>query len=420
MAPPLLLGCIADDFAGATALAGRLVRAGMRVLLTVGVTDDPVDDADAVVVALRTRTAPAPQAVAQSLRALDRLRALGCRQCYFKIGSTFDSTPAGNIGPVAEALMDALGTTLCCVTPALPEHGRTVYKGYLFVGDRPLDESAMREHPLTPMTDANLLRVLQAQCRGKVGLVEHQVVRGGAAPIHARIRQLQDAGCRFAVVDALCHEDLMDLGRAVAGMPLAVGSSGLATGLPQNHDIRPSFAAAELPPAAGARAIVSGSCSEATRRQVNDFIERGLPALGIAPLDIAAGRDVVGQALAWATPLLGRQPVLVHSCTPPEAVRELQRRLGAGEAGALVERALAAIARGLVERGVGQLVVAGGETAGAAVQALDVRQLRIGPQIVPGVPWCHARSGACGHGLHLALKPGSSGTTDFFGKAFPP
>ncbi|MDE2607199.1 MAG: four-carbon acid sugar kinase family protein [Burkholderiales bacterium] len=418
MTSPLLLGCIADDFTGATDLANNLVRAGMRVVQTIGVPPEPVAGVDAVVVALKSRTIPAPEAVAQSLHALTWLREQGCRQFYFKVCSTFDSTPLGNIGPVAEALMDALGAAICCVTPAFPENARTVYKGYLFVGDVLLSESGMRNHPLTPMTDASLVRVMQAQSRGKVGLVEHKVVRGGAAPIHARIRQLQDEGHRFAVVDALDNEDLMHLGRAIADMPLVVAGSGVAIGLPQNHGIRPSFAAAELPPAQGARAVVSGSCSEATNRQVNDFIGRGLPALAIDPFEIAAGRDVVGQALAWAAPLLGEQPVLVYSSAPPEAVRGVQERLGAGDAGAMVERALAAIALGLVERGVGQLVVAGGETSGAAVQALGVRQLRIGPQIDPGVPWCHARAEACGRSVHLALKSGNFGTADFFTKAF--
>lgn len=412
----LLLGCIADDFTGATDLANNLVRAGMRTVQTIGVPAEPVPGVDAMVVALKSRTNPAGEAVAQSLAALRWLQAQGCRQFYFKVCSTFDSTPQGNIGPVAEALMEALGARICCVTPAFPENGRTVYKGHLFVGDVLLSDSGMRNHPLTPMTDANLVRVMQAQSRGKVGLVEHKVVRGGAAPIHARLRQLEDEGYRFAIVDALDNEDLMHLGRAIADMPLVVAGSGVAIGLPQNHGLGASAGAADLPPATGARAIVSGSCSVATNQQVAEFIGRGLPALAIDPLRIAAGEDVVGEALAWAQPLLGERPVLVHSTAQPEAVRGVQQQLGSGAAGEMVEKALAAIARGLVERGVGQLVVAGGETSGAAVQALGVRQLRIGPQIDPGVPWCHAQAG--GHGVHLALKSGNFGTADFFIKAF--
>lgn len=414
----LLLGCIADDFTGATDLANNLVRAGMRVVQTIGVPDTPAADVDAVVVALKSRTIPAAEAVSQSLLALDWLRGQGCRQVYFKVCSTFDSTPQGNIGPVAEALLDALGASFACVTPAFPENGRTVYKGHLFVGDVLLAESGMRHHPLTPMTDSNLVRVLQAQCRGRVGLVDHHTVRGGAAPIHARIRTLQDQGLRFAIVDAIADEDLMHLGRAIADHPLVVAGSGVAIGLPQNHGIVPSLEAAALPPAHGARAIVSGSCSVATNTQVQDFLGRGLPAFMLDPLRLAAGEDLVGQALAWARPRLGAQPVLVYSSATPEAVQSVQQALGVAQAGALVEHALAAVARGLVEAGVGELVVAGGETSGAAVQALGVRQMRIGPQIDPGVPWCHAEASACGRQLHLALKSGNFGGTDFFTRAF--
>lgn len=416
--PRLLLGCIADDFTGATDLANNLVRAGMRVVQAIGVPTTPVENVDAVVVALKSRTIPAADAVAQSLAALRWLRAQGCGQYYFKVCSTFDSTAAGNIGPVAEALLDELGARFCCVTPAFPENGRTVYKGHLFVGDMVLSESGMRDHPLTPMTDANLVRVLQAQSRGRVGLIPHEVVRGGAAPIHARIQQLQAEGLRFAIVDAVANDDLMHLGRALADAPLVVAGSGVAIGLPQNHGLQTTLAAAALPPAHGTRAIISGSCSEATNRQVADFIARGGPAFVVDPLDIARGDDVIGEALAWATLRLGEQPVLVYSSAEPETVRGVQRQLGTGEAGAMVERTLAAIARGLVERGVGELVVAGGETSGAAVQALGVQQMRIGPQIDPGVPWCHAGATACGRGVHLALKSGNFGSPDFFTKAF--
>jgi uncharacterized protein YgbK (DUF1537 family) len=210
----------------------------------------------------------------------------------------------------------------------------------------------------------------------------------------------------------------MHLGRAIAEAPLVVAGSGVAIGLPQNHGLSPSTGASALPKAEGARAIVSGSCSVATNQQVADFVRRGLPAFALDPMQIAAGRDVVGEALAWAADKLGAEPVLVYSSAPPDAVKSVQQQLGAGDAGEMVERALAAIAQGLVARGVGQLVVAGGETSGAAVQALGVRQMRIGPQIDPGVPWCHAEAQACGRSVHLALKSGNFGSTDFFTKAF--
>jgi len=418
MTTPLLLGCIADDFTGATDLANNLVRAGMRVVQTIGVPAEPVPDVDAVVVALKSRTIPAAEAVAQSLAALRWLRSQGCSQFYFKVCSTFDSTPQGNIGPVAEALLEELGAPFCCVTPAFPENGRTVYKGHLFVGDVLLSDSGMRNHPLTPMTDASLVRVMQAQSRGRVGLIDHSVVRCGAAPIHARIQQMQAEGFRFAIVDAVANEDLLHLGRALADAQLVVAGSGVAIGLPQNHGLQPSSVAAALPPAHGARAIVSGSCSVATNQQVADFLARGGEAFAVDPLQIAAGHDVAAAALDWASTRLGPRPVLVYSSAPPDAVRSVQQQVGQGEAGAMVERTLAAIAQGLVARGVGELVVAGGETSGAAVQALGVQQMRIGPQIDPGVPWCHAQATACGTSLHLALKSGNFGSADFFTKAF--
>jgi uncharacterized protein YgbK (DUF1537 family) len=252
-----------------------------------------------------------------------------------------------------------------------------------------------------------------------VGLVEHAVVRQGAEAVQARMSALQAEGARFGVVDAIANEDLMAMGRAFAGLPLLVAGSGVAIGLPQNHGLAPSAAAAELPRVPGARAIVSGSCSAASNAQVVDFMQRGGEAFAVDPLRIAAGEDVAGAALAWAGGRLSEKALLFYATAEPEAVKSVQARLGVEAAGALVERTLSAIARGLVERGVRQLVVAGGETSGACVQALQVPRMRIGPQIDPGVPWCHAQSPVAGaQGLLLALKSGNFGTVDFFTKAF--
>jgi len=413
----VVLGCIADDFTGATDLANNLVRGGMRAVQTIGVPRESLQaDADAVVVALKSRTIPADQAVAQSLQALHWLKAQGARQIYFKYCSTFDSTPLGNIGPVTEALMEELGTDFAVATPAFPDNQRTVFKGYLFVGDVLLNESGMRDHPLTPMTDANLVRVLQAQCRRKVGLIDHRTVAAGPEAIARRIAELRAQGVAIAVVDAVSNDDLLRLGPAIKDMPLITAGSGVAIGLPTNFGIRASAGASELPRATGLRAVISGSCSQATNRQVRAFIDAGHPALALDPLRLAAGEDLIAQTLAWAEPLLAKGPVLVYSTAQPQDVKVVQGRLGAGAAGAMVERALAQIARGLERLGVGQLIVAGGETSGACVQALGVAQLQIGPQIDPGVPWCHAR--VQGNGLHLALKSGNFGSDDFFAKAF--
>jgi len=418
---PLLLGCIADDFTGATDLANNLVRAGMRVVQTIGVPQAPLaSEVDAVVVALKSRTIAPADAVAQSLDALRWLEAQGARQIYFKYCSTFDSTAEGNIGPVTEALMDALACDFTIATPAFPDNKRTVFKGYLFAGDGLLDESGMQDHPLTPMTDPNLVRVLQAQTRKhRVGLIDYATVGRGAAAITERIAALRVQGIGIAIVDAISNDDLLRLGPALAGMPLVTAGSGVAIGLPGNFGIAPSSSASVLPPAAGLRAVVSGSCSVATNAQVADFIAKGRPALAIDPLQIAGGTDVVAAALAWAAPLLADGPVLVYSTADPAAVKAVQQRLGTEAAGAMVERTVAAIARGLVERGVRQLVVAGGETSGACVQALGIAQLQIGAQIDPGVPWCHAAADAAGGaGLHIALKSGNFGSVDFFSKAF--
>ena len=425
----LLLGCIADDFTGATDLANNLVRSGMRVVQAIGVPAQPLqtNDVDAVVVALKSRTLPVDEAIAQSLAALRWLQGQGAQQIYFKYCSTFDSTPQGNIDPVAEALMDALagwpGADFTIATPAFPDNQRTVFKGHLFVGDVLLNESGMQNHPLTPMLDANLVRVLQAQCRRKVGLIDHKVVAQGEAAIRERIGQLRAQGVGLAVVDAVSNDDLMRLGPALKGMPLVTAGSGVAIGLPANFGISPSRTASALPAAAGLQAVVSGSCSLATNRQVRAFVQAGRPALEIDPLQMAAwqaaGVDGVTKALAWAEPWLAQGPVLIYSSADPAAVRAAQVQLGLEAAGALVESTLAAIARGLVALGVRQLVVAGGETSGACVQALRITQMKIGPQIDPGVPWCHAQSDAAPQGgLHLALKSGNFGADDFFSKAF--
>lgn len=418
----LKLGCIADDFTGATDLANNLVRTGMRVAQTIGVPTGPLNvEVDAVVVALKSRTIPAQEAIAQSLEALRWLQAQGHNgvspQIYFKYCSTFDSTPQGNIGPVTEALMDALGTDFTIATPAFPDNGRTVFKGYLFAGNVLLNESGMQNHPLTPMTDPNLVRVMQAQTQRKVGLLDHTVVARGPQAIGERIAALRADGVGVAIVDATSNDDLLRLGPALQGMPLVTAGSGVAIGLPANWGLAPSSTASQLPPAQGLKAIVSGSCSQATNRQVAHFKAQGGPALALDPLQLTGDTDaLVAQVMAWAQPLLSQGPVLVYSTAEPEAVKAIQARLGVAEAGALVEHALAAVARALAQAGVQQLVVAGGETSGACVQALGITQLQIGPQIDPGVPWCHAQ-GSAGP-LHITLKSGNFGTDDFFGKAF--
>jgi uncharacterized protein YgbK (DUF1537 family) len=416
----IFLGCIADDYTGATDLASNLVRQGMRVVQTMGISDEPLDeDVDAVVVALKTRTVTAAEAVKQSLAALAWLRSTRPEQIYFKYCSTFDSTSAGNIGPVAEALMDALECDFTIACPAFPENGRTVFNGHLFVGDRLLQESGMRHHPLTPMTDSDLVRVLQAQTKRKVGLIDHTVLRLGADAITKRMAQLRNEGVSLAMVDAACEEDLMAMGPALASLALVTAGSGVAIGLPRNFGIEPRNLAGKLPSPNGYRAVVSGSCSAATNAQVDVFKATGGPAFPVDPLRLAGGEDVVGEALSWARAHLQEGPVLVYATAEPAAVKQVQAQLGVQAAGELVERTLARIARGLVSDGVGQLIVAGGETSGACTQALNITRMRIGPKAAPGVPWCYAQSSDSRYaGLHIALKSGNFGDANFFVNAF--
>lgn len=419
----VLLGCIADDFTGGTDLAGMLVKAGMRTVQMIGVPQEPIgNDVDAVVIALKSRTTPADEAVAESLAALRWLKNAGCRQFYFKYCSTFDSTDKGNIGPVAEALMAELGSGFTIACPAFPANQRTIYKGYLFVGDQLLSESGMRNHPLTPMTDANLVRVLQAQVKGKVGLAEYSTVLKGEDAIRARFATLQAEGCNIAVVDTLSNDDLMRIGAACADMPLVTAGSGIALGLPQNFRraglLADDVVADALPPSGGLRAVISGSCSVATQGQVA-AMSATHPSFQVDPRQLASGFDVVGAALVWAASRLADGPVLIYATAAPEAVKAIQTELGVEQAGTLVEEAFAAIAKGLVELGVGQLIVAGGETSGAVVKALGVSGLRIGPEIDPGVPWTVGITKDTGQRpLALALKSGNFGTPDFFLKAW--
>jgi 3-dehydrotetronate 4-kinase len=417
----VLLGCIADDFTGATDLASMLVRHGMATVQLIDVPEHGVDpgDARAVVVALKSRTIPADRAIAQSLAALAWLRAQGAEQILFKYCSTFDSTDEGNIGPVSEALLEALGADFTIACPALPENGRSLYLGHLFVGERLLADTHMRHHPLTPMTDSNLVRVLQRQSRAPVGLVPYPVVERGPDAIRARIEELRAAGTRQAIADAVSDRHLQALGAAAADLALVTGGSGIAMGLPENFRrkglLATGAAADRLPPTPGLEAILAGSCSAATLGQIERHRAAGRPVFMLDPLRLVDGGDDIARALAFAADRLEEGPVLIGSSAPPEEVAKVQERLGRERAGAAIEAAIAEIAKGLVARGVRRLVVAGGETAGAVVAALGVKGLRIGPAIDPGVPWTTSLGEPP---LALALKSGNFGAPDFFIRAF--
>jgi len=376
-------------------------------------------DADAIVVALKSRTAPVRRAVEDSLAALAWLRAAGCRQFFFKYCSTFDSTEHGNIGPVADALVASLDCGFALACPAFPANNRSVYQGHLFVGAALLNESGMENHPLTPMTDANLVRVLSRQTDGTVGLVPFATVAQGAAAIRDAMTALKEQGRRYAIVDAVTDAHLFAIGEAAAGHALLTGGSGVAIGLPENFR-RAGLLATEknpgaLPDAPGFAAVVAGSCSRATLLQIATARDH-LAVLELDPLATPDAGALAAQAIGWMGGRLGAAPIVIAASAPPERVAALQQRLGRDEAGALVEHALADIAEALVARGVRRLVVAGGETAGAVVTRLGVRRLRIGAEIDPGVPWTFAEGS--GPPLLLALKSGNFGARDFFTKSF--
>jgi len=413
-----VLGVIADDFTGATDIAGMLVKGGMRTIQTIGVPARGTipDDVDAVVVALKSRSIPATEAIAQSLAALDALKAADCVRFFFKYCSTFDSTDAGNIGPVGDALLDALKASQAIYCPAFPENGRTIFHGYLFVGDILLSESHMRHHPLTPMTDANLVRVLARQTPHKVGLAAFKQVQAGSATLRAALDALAAQGVRHVVVDAVGDADLTIIGEAIGDDLLVTGGSGVALGLPaayRRRGLLPHKAnAAALPSVEGAAAVLAGSCSAATLGQIAAF--KG-PHLHLDTDAACRGEPVAQAALTWAKPKLGNAPILLSASDTPEAVKALQAKYGVEKSSQAIERAMAALAQGLVSAGVSRLVVAGGETSGAVVGALGVTALRIGPEIDPGVPWTASIGDKP---LLLALKSGNFGAPDFFTKAF--
>ena len=426
MGANIVLGAIADDFTGATDLANNLVRGGMRCLQVIGVPQQEIDlaDIDAVVVALKSRSCPVDEAVADSLAALGWLRQQGARQLFFKYCSTFDSTDQGNIGPVADALLEALDAYQTVMVPAFPINGRTVYQGHLFVGDRLLNDSGMQHHPLNPMQDADLMRVLARQTPHPVGLVNRTVLAQGADATRAQLSALAEQGVRHVICDSLDEQDLDVLAEATVAMPLVTGGSGLGQALPAQYRAQGWLdkisEPGRLSPASGGALVLSGSCSRATLAQVADFLAK-YPDGGFAldPLALAEGGLQLEEALAFARKRLSQEaPVLLYASADTEKVNAAQQALGVAHAGALVEEALSQLAVELVDEGVGRLLVAGGETSGAVVSALGITTLRIGEQIDPGVPWTQTPMAGREAPLSLALKSGNFGGVDFFTWAF--
>lgn len=415
---PLLLGAIADDFTGATDLANTLVTRGMRTVQLIGVPSGPIDtgEAEAVVVALKSRTVRAAEAVASSLAALAWLRDHGARQIVQKYCSTFDSTPDGNIGPVADALLDALETDFALVCPAFPANGRTVYQGHLFVGDRLLSESSMKDHPLTPMRESDLVSLMAAQSSRRVGLIRHACVTQGVDSTIAAVDALRADGVSYGVIDALTDRDLETIGVAAAKHRLATGGSGIALGLPGNfrrQDLLGLPASPALPTAKGRPLVLAGSCSAATRVQIA-YAKAQWPHRKLQAARIATGEPEVDEIVDWAMAQPDDRPVVIYSTADPEEVAANQTQFGRERAAVLLEESLGRIAKALVGGGFARLIVAGGETSGAVVSALGIRALGICAEIDPGVPWTETLGEPK---LALALKSGNFGGPDFFAKA---
>jgi uncharacterized protein YgbK (DUF1537 family) len=412
----LAFGAIADDITGASDLANTLVRGGLSTVLAIGTPDAEVEDAEAVVIALKTRTIPAADAVGQSLAAYRWLAARPTDALMVKYCSTFDSTADGNIGPVVDAVLDASEQRLSIVCPAFPTNKRTVYKGHLFVGDVPLKESSMRDHPLTPMRDSSLVRLMGSQTRYAVSLIVGETVTQGAAAVAAALDAAAAGGARHAVVDAITDQDLRVIAEAARGRALLTGGSGIAIGVPQLYGAsggsgQPvAFTAAQ-----GFAFAVAGSCSAATNEQVAAFQAAGGASYHLDPLHLADHPSSLVEAFNWVRDHIGQRPILVYSTAQPDELRAAQARIGAERAASLVEHALARITAEAVDAGARRIVVAGGETSGAVMHALGVRLLRIGPEIDPGVPWTVTLGE---RPLALALKSGNFGRPDFFTRAF--
>ncbi len=412
----ILMGCIADDFTGATDLAGLLARSGVPVSLRIGVPEEaPTNPAAFEVIALKCRTAPMDEAVAETRKALAWLKSAGATRFFWKYCSTFDSTPEGNIGPVAEALMADIGTHQTIYCPAFPENGRSIFMGNLFVGEQPLAESPMKDHPLTPMRDSNLMRLLAPQVKGSVGLVNRLIVAQGADAIRARLAQLQADGVAHVVVDAVADADLFSIAEACQDMPLLTGGSAIAMPLPALFTKRQSSESvkqSQMRPATDKAIILSGSSSAMTRQQVARYAATR-PSLRLDPIDLALNGS--NAALAWLAEQDLTQAPLIYATAEPSQVAEVQNKLGRAKAGEIVEQALAAFAVAARDLGAGRIVVAGGETSGAVTQALGVTRLDVGFEIAPGVPWTFAQSD--GKPIALALKSGNFGGPAFFDDA---
>ncbi|WP_225086458.1 3-oxo-tetronate kinase [Pectobacterium colocasium] len=412
------LGVIADDFTGATDIASFLVNNGLPTVQLNGVPpSDFKVDTQAVVISLKSRSCPAEQAVADSLKALAWLQQQGCQQFYFKYCSTFDSTAKGNIGPVTDALLEQLGETQTIISPALPVNGRTVYQGHLFVMDQLLSESGMRHHPVTPMTDSNLIRVMEQQAAGRCGLVPYAVMDQGAEAVKQRLTQLKEQGVRYVVLDTLNEQHLLTQGEALRDMKLVTGGSGLAIGLARQWAepaTQTGSATKAGKPQSGAGVVLSGSCSVMTNKQVAQYLKQAAGRAIDVARSLQGDESYVQELVDWVKPHRGDALApLLYATSSPDELAQIQQRWGAEASSQAVEKLFAAVARQLQQEGFQRFIIAGGETSSIVVQTLGIHAFHIGPSISPGVPWVRSTT----HPLSLALKSGNFGDEDFFARA---
>jgi len=408
----MLLGCIGDDFTGSSDLANTLSKQGMRTVQYTGIPEgDAASDVEAGVVALKSRSIDPALAVEQSLAALAWLQAQGCTQFIFKYCSTFDSTSEGNIGPVCDALTKALQAEKVIVCPAFPGTGRSVYQGHLFVQDKLLSESGMENHPLTPMTDPDLRRCLQAQSSLSIGHVSSYDVLKGSDAVVAALDEQHNDGHALIVVDAIQDEDLMQIGKAASELKLITGGSGIAMGLPANFKTKGLITGdvTQWQGQTGPCVAISGSCSGMTRTQIEQHAKTD-PVLAVSAADVIDQTVTPRIAVDWALAQTGVP--LIYSSADPATVAEVQARFGREAAAEALESFFAETAKVLVADGVTRLLVAGGETSGAVVEGLELQTLEIGVEIDPGVPALRASEN-----LVIALKSGNFGAEDYFKKA---
>ena len=412
------LGCIADDFTGATDLASMLARSGVNVSLRIGVPlSTPENTAEIEVIALKTRSISASKAIDESLSALKWLKEAGAKKYFFKYCSTFDSTAEGNIGPVSEALMNELKVDQTIYCPAFPENGRSIYMGNLFVGQKLLSESSMKDHPLTPMNDSNLMRLLSAQVSRRVGLADRIVVNSGVNSLKEKLISLKENDVPHVIVDAVADTDLDTIASACQDMDFITGGSALAMPLAEFYKASGKISANDNSfmnkKLNTGSIILSGSCSEMTIIQVKNFIQRGAAAFQLDPIDLA--ENGVKKVLDWLSSQDFTKNIIIYATSDPDTVKKVQAELGVDMAGKIVEQGLSECAIAARELGIKNFIIAGGETSGAITKALNVRQLDIGIEIAPGVPWTF--SGKRNNQIALSLKSGNFGSEEFFTEA---